>query len=324
MFKFIIMLSIFLIPILSHGSEWVSPIDGKYAAKNSELFLKFDHARKILNSWSGEIDKLQTADSILSDVIKQDKQYAPAYREYGRLYIMAGYINDDNFKGGRLNPAEQSILTALQIEPNDGDSYVLLGHLYTNMDRYHDAEVALTNAERIATDSPWLNLNWADLLIKQEKYPSAIQRYQQVVESKTSNRKAYASALAGLTKMHRYMNQYDAANTAFKNELAYSPDSALIWGNYASFLLFRYKDVDGAITKGRQAIKLMDYAMGRSTLGAALYTKWAMLKDNPATSLQAQQYFDEAWLLYPHLEKIITKTKRYDYTRITAVALSKL
>ena len=63
--------------------------------------------------------------------------------------------------------------------------------------------------------------------------------------------------------------------------------------------------------------------MGRFTLGCALYTKWAMLKDNPATTLQAQQYFDEAWATYPYPEKVIEKTQKYSYTKVTSAALNK-
>ena len=308
---------------MAFANEWVSPIDKKYLAKDPVLFSKFVQTRELLNSWSGQREKLKSADSLLREILEKDSEFAPAYREYGRLYIMAGHVNSDNFRDGSLNPSETSILKSLDIEPGYADSYVLLGHLYTKMKRYDEAEKALQKAEKIGTDIPWLQLNWADLLKKRGDYKSAMQRYQNVLQKGTSNRKAYANALSGVTTMHWYMKEYDEANKGYKKQLEYSPNDAWKWGNYASFLLFTYKDVDEAIEKGRKAIQIMNYGMGRFTLGCALYTKWAMLNDNPVTALQAQQYFDEAWALYPYPDKVIRETQKHSYTRITSTALSK-
>ena len=323
MYKNFIVLLFLIIPTLAYSSDWVSPIDIKYQDKNLELYNSFDNAREILNSWRGQGEKLQKAGIILQSIIEQDPQFAPAYREFGRMYIMAGYINYDNFKKGSLPPSESSILKSIEIEPLYADSYVLLGHLYTNMKRYKDAENALKKADEIGTEIPWLQLNWADLLKKQEKYREAMERYQKVVRSKTSNRKAYASALSGVTTMYRYMGEYDKANVGFKKEIEYEPDNAWNWGNYSSFLLYTYNDVDSSIKNGRKALSIMNYGMGRFILGCALYTKWALLKDNPAMALQAQQYFDEAWSIYPYPEKIIEETSHNKYTSTTAKALKE-
>jgi tetratricopeptide (TPR) repeat protein len=308
---------------VSNANDWISSIDKKYLAKNSELFSQFDQVRELLNSWGGQREKLQQADSILRKILKQDPKYAPAYREYGRLYIMAGYVNYDKFQEGSLDPSEQSILKSLEIEPEYADSYVLLGHLYTVMKRYNEAHASLQKAEEIGTETPWLQLNWADLHKHLREYDAAMKRFQFVVKKGTSNRKAYANALSGVTTMHIYFNEYSEANNGYKRQLEYSPDDAWTWGNYSSFLLFSYKDVDGAIKKGRKAIQIMNYGMGRFILSCSLYTKWAILKDNPITTLQAQEYFDEAWSIYPYPEKVIEKMKKYSHTRITADALKE-
>ena len=312
---------LFSLPV--HAEEWVSPIDIIYSAKNSELFSDFSRARDILDSRRGQGEKLREADSLLKSVIQKDANFAPAYREYGRLYIMAGYINNDNFKEGSLSPAEASILKSIEIEPSYADSYVLLGHLYTNMNRYSDAKTALVKAEKIGTNIPWLHLNWADLNIKQKQYEEALKRYQRVLETGTSNRKAYTSVLSGVTKVYWYMKQYDKANEAYKKVIAYEPDNAWNWGNYSSFLLFSYNDVDGAIANGQKAISIMDYGMGRFTLACALYTKWALLLQDANKTEKAQQYFEEAWALYPYPEKIIEETSGYQSTKITAAELQK-
>lgn len=312
-----------LFSLTVHSGEWISPIDNKYSTKNQKLFSDLLRARDILDSWSGQGDKLSEADALLKSVIQKDGNFAPAYREFGRLYIMKGYINYDNFEQGSLNPAEASILKSIEIEPNYADSYVLLGHLYTNMKKYSDAKDALVTAEKIGTNIPWLHLNWAALLIKQKKYEEALKRYQRVLETGTSNRKAYGSALSGVTTAYRHMKQYDKANEGYKKEITYAPDVAWNWGNYSNFLLFSYNDVDGAIVNGQKAISIMDYGMGRFTLACALYTKWALLLQDANKKEGAQQYFEKAWALYPYPERIIEKTGSYKYTSITAAELQK-
>lgn len=321
--KYLLAVFFIVFSLTVHADEWISPIDNKYSAKNPELFSKYSRARAILDSWRGQGEKLREADTLLKNVIQTDGNFAPAFREYGRLYIMAGYINYDNFEKGSLNPAEVSILKSIEIEPNYADSYVLLGHLYTNMKRYSDAENALVKAEKIGTNIPWLHLNWADLLIKQKKYEEALKRYQSVLKTGTSNRKAYSSALSGVTTVYRYMGQYGKANDGFKKEIAYEPENAWNWGNYSSFLLFSYNDVDGAIANGQKATSIMDYGMGRFTLACALYTKWALLLQEANKTKEAQQYFDKAWSLYPYPERIIEKTSRYKYTLVTTIELQK-
>ena len=314
---------ILLFSLTAYSEDWVSPIDKKYSAKDPEAFSNFSKARDLLNSWRGQREKLKEADVLLRRILGKDETFAPAYRELGRLYIMAGYINYDNVKKGSLNPAEKSILKSIEIEPDYADSYVLLGHLYTIMKRYKNAESALVKAESIGTNIPWLHLNWADLLIEQQKYQEAMKRYQYIVETGSSNKKAYTSALSGVTTIYSYMGQYDKANEGHKKEIEYEPENAWKLGNYASFLLFDYDNVDGAIENGRKAISIMNYGMGRFTLACALYTKWAQLLNDPDRKDEASQYFGDAWSLYPYPEEVIEKTSKYKYTKITAIELQK-
>lgn len=321
--KYLLAIMFTLFSLSVYSEEWVSPIDNKYSTKNQKLFTDFSRARNILDSWRGQNEKLIEADALLKNVIRKDNNFAPAYREYGRLLMMAGYINYDNYEQGSLNPAEASILKSIEIEPDYADSYVLLGRLYTNMKRYGDAQKSLEKAEKIGTKIPWLSLNWAALLEEQKKYEEALKRYQHTIETGTTNKKAYFSALEGITTMHMYMKQLDKANEGFKKEIAYEPENAWAWGNYSDFLLYSYDDVDGAISSGQKAISLMDYGMGRFTLACALYTKWALLLQESNKSTEAQQYFDKAWSLYPYAEKVIEKTSSHKYTKVTAKELQK-
>lgn len=321
MIKLYVAISALFFSVSVFAKDWQSPIDKKYLSKNPELFLKFDKAREILDSWGGEGEKLKEVDILLREVLSKDDTYAPAYREFGRYYIMKGFVKDDMFKNGSLNPSETSILKSLEIEPKYADSYVLLGHLYTKMKRYSEAEKALLEGEKIGTETPWLQLNRAELLKVTGKYSEALESYQKVVSKRVVNHKSYANALSGVTNMYWDMREYDKANDGFKKELEFSPHDAWILGNYANFLLFSFNDVDGAIEKGQQALDVMNYGVGRFILACALYTKWALLNRNVISSPQAKIYFDRAWSLYPYPDEVIEKTKGYANTAITASAL---
>lgn len=306
------------------SSEWVSPIDKKYKKKSSVLFKKFSEARDILSSWGGERNKLINADKLLREILTEDPKYAPAYREYGRLYIMAGYIKNQDFKKGSLSPSEKAILQSITIEPNYADSFVLLGHLYTKMRKYTEAEKALTKAEKIGTNIPWLDLNWADLLNRQGKYQKALVRYKKVIKEKTTNKKAYSRALRGITEYYEKVGDKDKIKESYLKRIEFDPMAAWTRGNYSSFLLFYYGDTDEAIKQGEKAIEIMDYGIGRFTLACALYTKWAQLSNSSSNNNKAEKYFKRAKDIYPNIEEVIKKTSKYKTTKTTSVLLSKI
>jgi len=323
MYKIIVILALILVSTVTSADPWVSSTDKKYNEKDSALFTEFLKAREILDSAQRYNINFTKADEILRHVLDNDPDHAPAYREYGRLLIKLGYTNYDNFEEGSLNISESAILSSLAIEPEYAESYVLLGHLYTQMKRLDEAETALGKAEAIGTESPWLNVNWADLLSKQEKHDDAIERYLKTVDDGPTHSRTYTTALSRLSKLYRLTNRLDEANKYKLLQLNHEPSNAWAWGNYSYFLLFYYSDVDGAIYRGRKALEIMDYGMGRFTLGSALYTKWAMLKNDPDRADEAQLYFDEAWSIYPKPQRVIETAVHYDYTKITAKELKR-
>lgn len=322
--KITVLLMMLCFSSFAFSSDWVSPIDIKYEQKNQDLYNKFNTARDLVNSWRGQSDKLVTADILLREVLEDDANYAPVYREYGRLYMMIGYINSNKFTEGSLDLSERSILKAIEIEPKYADAYVLLGHLYVQMKKYKEAQSALEIAESIGTKTPWLDLNWANLLIEQDQYSKALQKYINVLAGKSSDRKAYLSALSGLTKVYEVSGDYENAKSYFIKQIEYEPESAWILGNYASFLLFSYGDIDGAIENSKKALQVMNYDMGKFILACALYTKWAVFNDIPSNQDDGQDYFDQAWSIYPYLNDIIDKTRDHKYTNVTAKKLQDL
>ena len=83
----------------SMAMDWESPIDIKYKNKNANLFIQYVEAREMVSSYSGNTNDLKQAFTVLIEILKVDSEFAPAYRELGRVIVSAGHINYKNFKG---------------------------------------------------------------------------------------------------------------------------------------------------------------------------------------------------------------------------------
>ncbi|MFC5476220.1 tetratricopeptide repeat protein [Paraherbaspirillum soli] len=269
---------------------------------------RFNHAVASLDHYRGDTSSLEAARAELESVLKEKPRYAPAYRELARYAIMSGHINYKNFQPGSLEAAESSIKKAIEISPNYAEAYVLLGHVYGLMNRHQDAVAALEQAKKLGTKDPWLQNNWADLLIDEGKYEEAAQLYRQVVDSKTSNKKAMGSALEGLIKYYKAVGKLDQADEIYRKQLEFEPDAAWGYGNYAQFLLCQKDDYEQSIKRSRQALSIMNYGAGRYMLAAALYRKWAQSVISGVPD-SGKPYFTEAQTLYPDLHEIVTNNK---------------
>jgi Tfp pilus assembly protein PilF len=266
---------------------------------------KFRDAVALLDNYRGNTSSLEAARAGLSDVLKVDPRYAPAHREMARYFIMRGHISSLNFRPGTLEAADSSIKRAIDINPAYAEAYVLRGHLYRLMGRHQDAVDALSTAERFGTADPWLQNNWADVLIDEGKYEEAAKRYQTVIDSRTQNKKALVSAFEGLIKYYTSVGKLDKADEVYRRQIELEPDAAWGYGNYAQFLLCQRDDYDNSIVRSRQALNIMDYGVGRFWLAAGLYRKWArdVIAGAPES---AKSYFSEAQTIYPDTDKIVS------------------
>ncbi len=264
---------------------------------------KFKHAVDLLDGYRGDTSLLESARIELENILKDNPRYAPAYREMARYCIMKGSINDQEMQPGSLEAAESWIKKSIDFNPNFAEAYVLFGHLYTLMNRHQDAAAALQKAEKIGTTDPWLQNNWAFLLSKEGKYEEAAPRFQKVIDSNTQNKKAMGAAMQGLIQSFLALGKLDQADELYRKQIAYEPKTAWSYGNYAQFLLCQKDDYEQSISLSREALRLMDYGVGRYWLASALYRKWAqtVLFGRPDVG---KQYFTEAQALYPDPNEI--------------------
>lgn len=235
-----------------------------------------DRAELLLDSWDGQGSGLEEAKAELERALREAPRSADAYRLYARYYISNGHLSGESFEPGSLEAAEKALDTAVGIAPDYARAYVLQGHLYRLMGRSAQAKAALQKAEQLGTDDPWLHLNWADLLMQENRQDDAVALYRKVLEINASLR-ANSAAQSGLIKYYKRNGRLADADALFRKEIATDPASAWLHGDYAAFLLCWRDDAEGAIVEANKARDLMDYGIARLTLAAALYRKWATL-----------------------------------------------
>lgn len=265
--------------------------------------IKFNHAVELLDNYSGDNTSLETAHSILNEVLKIHPRYAPAHRELGRYFIMKGHINYLNFDPNSLKAADSAISKAIEINKNFAEAYVLRGHLYRLMRLHEQALSALKKAEALGTNDPWLQNNWADLLIDEGKYEEAARRYRKVIISKTSNKKAISSAFYGLILYYKGIGNLEKTDEMYRKQIELDPNLAWGYGNYAQFLLCQKDDFENSIAYSRKALNIMNYGAGHYWLATGLYRKWANYVIN-GKSDEGKKYYAEARSIYPNLDDI--------------------
>lgn len=241
----------------------------------SEHLVQVAHAAELLDSYRGDGSILQAARAELETVLVEHPRNAQAHREMARYFIMNGSHGSGRYQPGSLEAADVSIKKAIEINPVYAEAYVLRGHLYRLMHRRAEAVAALQRAEKLGTVDPWLQNNWADLLIDEGKNEEAAARYRKVIGSRTPNVKAMAAAFSGLIRYYEATGKMREADKMYRKKIDLEPNSAWGYGNYARFLLCEKDDFDAAILRAKEALRIMDYGVARYWLAAALYRRWA-------------------------------------------------
>ncbi len=138
--------------------------DSSYPVKQ-----KIEQAYRLIDSGHG----YSSAKSILEEVINHDANQPQAYLELARIAMKT------NWPEGLIK-AEELILTAKEIDKTYANTNVLLGYVYTNLERYEEAEAEYLLAEELGTDNLWLYANWGLNEQKQGHVKAAIDQYLKV------------------------------------------------------------------------------------------------------------------------------------------------
>ncbi|MBN1902749.1 ankyrin repeat domain-containing protein [Candidatus Sumerlaeota bacterium] len=298
-----------------------------------EIMSQIAQVKDLLDSWHGERKVLDEAKEKLDKILAADPKNYHALKELSRYHIKHGYMYNVNRRNGRtiysagqyqpgtLERAEKTIKSALQINPDYAEGYVLLGYIYTQQARFKEANDALTRAESIGADDPWLHLNWAELFIALGDKEKATARYQIILQNGTKDKQALLSAYSYLLDDCKNQKKYEQAEDLYKSICKLDPTNAWAKGNYADFLRSELGRIDEAIIQAREALSISNYGVGRRILALCLYAKWAdLIINQKQPENQAQQYYNEAFRLFPDLNFVMA----YEGSRTNGKSLATM
>lgn len=262
-------------------------------------------ARLILDEWGGDSNQLNLVSNLLTNVIRANPQNIDAHYENARYFLKSGFINFRNFKLGALENAESELNVVLQLKPNWGKAYVLLGQIKYLENDLNAAIEFFKKAERLGTDDNWLYIYWGNTLAEVNDFHGAEIKLRNAQVRTNLSTSEITGLNDALIKIYDRQRKFSEENKIYKEVLASAPHSAWNHGRYAEFLLFGLGQYDKAIAEAKEALSIMDYGAGHLILGTAQYAKWAQMKS--VDPVAANEYFLQATENAPDLKWVFPR-----------------
>lgn len=236
-------------------------------------------AQELLDS--GQPDELKRALNLLHDITQ------PANGDQPRARLeLARYALKSNKWPQGLETAEWYILSAQKMAPEMADVYVLLGYVYTNQERYSEAESAYQKAEQLGTNNMWLYANWGLNFEKQNLKREAAQKYLRVAESTSTDRQSKRARFwvfnhSQLFSYLLFTKQYKLSDTLYTKAANEYEEFICKLTMQANLRVSNLGDIEGAL----ESIALANKSgcnTGRLLLPLVHYYSWATYtgKDN--------------------------------------------
>ncbi len=139
---------------------------------------------------------------------------------------------------GDIEKAIAEYQAALEIEPDDAITHLLLGKLYYDQERFDEAAVEYRGVERLSALNPNLMItapSAGDVYYEQEEYEKAILEYIASLKLNPENIETYMS----LASSYYQIEQYENAAQAYEEVLKITPNQPL--GNFFLGSVYYYK-----------------------------------------------------------------------------------
>lgn len=156
----------------------------------------------------------------------------------------------DFHKNGKLTDAEKLYKEILQKEQDNHEVLDLLGILYTQVEKYNDAEVYIKKAITIKPEVYYLE-NLASLYFKTKNFNNAIEIYELLLKILPDS---YENQF-NLAMSYKNIGQWDKAEIAYHKAIEINPQSHESYFNLA-YLCFNRNDVKGAVSCYENALRL--------------------------------------------------------------------
>jgi tetratricopeptide (TPR) repeat protein len=250
-------------------------------------------AEKVLNTWSGRPETIAQAEVFIQEALALDPESGHAMVEKGRAILMAG-ASGRGYSPAAAKEARPYFVRATRLTPPYGRGWVLLGHLDTEMGQLMQARGALTEAEALVPDDPWLHLNWGAYYKAIGAPEKVAQQAERAIATGTTNPKALTTAYGILLKEELAKGNRARADEIYAKSAAIQRGNAWVRGNYAQDVILYFGDFDAGEKLARAALDIMDYGHARGTLSLALYGKWAQAQKDGKPLAEQEALFEAA------------------------------
>lgn len=247
-------------------------------------------AKALIDQYSGDTRLLGQGKVLIDAALKVDGRSAEALIEQSRFSMKYG---------GALSPpvllaAETPLRHSLAYHPDHGNTLVLLGYVLTHQRRFDEAAQAFDTARRGKADSPWLELNTAEMLSLQGRNEEALDHYETAIDDPKVPVAVKDWATEQMSHLLAEMGQGGKAIAAYEKLIAAGRSKAWTYGHYSRVLRVNLIDTQRSVEMGREALKRMDYGWGRDNLGRSLYLAWAEALITEKNKAKAKQLYAEA------------------------------
>lgn len=261
-------------------ATWISPVDQKYRKKNPALYAQVAKAEVLISEAYGNSSSNNEALQLAQGVIAKDPKFAPAYVQAARATGARGYIASGQFDPAALGTQEEILQKALALEPAYDYALAMLAYTKLTQGKLDEAEVLQKKVTAMKSGYPFLKSQIAQVAFQRKDYAKAVEIATKGYDEFKSDPRVAAGYCTELIFAYEELkgDQTDKLEKWQSTRSKLAPQVAWFWGDYARHRLFNMNDYAGAITYGEKALTLMDYGVGRYTLAAAYYAKWADLE----------------------------------------------
>lgn len=242
---------------------------------------------------------LETARAYLEKVVLEEPDRVMVYKQFARIAM----LQHGNAQGWQ--EARGHLDTALLIQPDYADGYILRGFVLAHLQLFDEAEADFRKAESLGVQSLWLWNNWARKELLQGNKSRALELYRRTLAGdppKGRNMRARTNAFEFVLDKLGSELTVDEVEALHVQRLRELDNQACLYTEYAAFLLRERKDYAKAIEIGHKSLDSgCRTEQARATLGLA-YHMGSLEK--PELAGRARVFLPEGAVLYWELAKL--------------------
>ena len=238
-------------------------------------------AKEALDAHFGSRENLDRAAGLLRRALDEDDSDATVYVQAARLTIKGGHLVSSRFRPGTLEAYGELLDRALALDPGNAKAHILKAEYFHLGKNYAAERAELDKANATGTRDSWLLIGYGRHYETMRAQDQAHAIYEEARArgpgASLEQRNAFVAAVIKLASFAARAN--DRSTVRSLAQLARNerhPRDAWTLGSAANSLV-RVGMFDDAIAITREALRVMNYGVGRLTLVTALYGKAAQL-----------------------------------------------